>query len=437
MRTLLFSLIFAGALSAQFGGSPIRAVAVAPSGACTANLAQLVGPGGQIYTCQAGTWAVSTGGAPGPTGPTGPQGSAGATGATGPAGTNGNLPGVTRTDSTHLAIGANCTAAAPCNFSTGTTNRQDVATIGTVTISANTGTMFIYFDSARNINAISTAITATCGAGCTVQSNGALPNGAIVLYSWHATSGTWDATGTDQRGTYVSALTCAAYATCTSSATGTTIAGSKIGTDPTLFSWNYIGQSGGAVTTPATGGVLLTTGANASGGNNWYSADTTVGIATPYTATVEIYGTAFADIFSQFGMFVKDGTTNAEASVSVANQNALGSTATGSGFNTDWSNNGTFSNDANARGYTVSQNHFFARMTNDGTTITKYISIDGNSWQLIGSTTSSTVSANPLNHFGVYYNPTRSDTGATYQGATVFCASAAVIAGVHAPPAVP
>lgn len=40
--------------------SPITATTVVPTGTCSANAGRLVGPTGLIYTCQSGTWALST-----------------------------------------------------------------------------------------------------------------------------------------------------------------------------------------------------------------------------------------------------------------------------------------------------------------------------------------------------------------------------------------
>lgn len=65
MRTLLLGLLFCGGLLGQFGGQTIRPVTVAPSGACTANLGQLLGPGGTLYTCQSGFWGTVSGGGSG------------------------------------------------------------------------------------------------------------------------------------------------------------------------------------------------------------------------------------------------------------------------------------------------------------------------------------------------------------------------------------
>lgn len=63
MRTIFLALLFGGGLLAQnTPASPLKAVTVAPSGACPSNLAQLVGPGGTIYTCQNGTWGQVSGG---------------------------------------------------------------------------------------------------------------------------------------------------------------------------------------------------------------------------------------------------------------------------------------------------------------------------------------------------------------------------------------
>lgn len=54
-------LVFTGPLLAQNPG-PVFPVDRAPSGACGQNVADLVGPGGTIYTCQNGTWGQISGG---------------------------------------------------------------------------------------------------------------------------------------------------------------------------------------------------------------------------------------------------------------------------------------------------------------------------------------------------------------------------------------
>ena len=61
MRLIVLIGIFALSAFCQQGGGPLTPVTVAPSGACTANVAQLVGPGGSFYTCQSGTWALVSG----------------------------------------------------------------------------------------------------------------------------------------------------------------------------------------------------------------------------------------------------------------------------------------------------------------------------------------------------------------------------------------
>lgn len=106
LRTAYISILFValcGMARAQNPG-PVYPVATAPSGACGSNIAQLVGPGGTIYTCQNGTWAQASGagGTTGPTGPTGPTGATGATGATGSGATGATGP----TGSTGAAAGA-------------------------------------------------------------------------------------------------------------------------------------------------------------------------------------------------------------------------------------------------------------------------------------------------------------------------------------------
>lgn len=61
MKLFLMAALFAIPLLAQNPG-PVFPVTTAPSGTCGANVADLVGPGGALYTCQNGTWAQISGG---------------------------------------------------------------------------------------------------------------------------------------------------------------------------------------------------------------------------------------------------------------------------------------------------------------------------------------------------------------------------------------
>ena len=106
---------------------------------------------------------------------------------------------VTRTNATVLTIGANCSVTTPCIARLGSLV-YSFASAGSVTISAGTGLAYIYVSSAGALT-IGHNMTANCTAGCFAQSGvTAFPADAIPLFTWSASSGTWDAAGgVDQR----------------------------------------------------------------------------------------------------------------------------------------------------------------------------------------------------------------------------------------------
>jgi hypothetical protein len=132
--------IFAVVLFAQPPANPIRAVTSAPSGSCTANQGQLVGPGGTLYTCQSGTWnSLSATGATGPTGATGATGAtgtAGTPGATGATGTTG-ATGITDLASGTATLTSSAISSASCSSAT-TVSASGVATTDIIIATVNT-----------------------------------------------------------------------------------------------------------------------------------------------------------------------------------------------------------------------------------------------------------------------------------------------------------
>lgn len=113
-----------------------------------------------------------------------------------------NLP--FRTDytfATVLTLAANCGAAPnTCQFRFGNNPTQSAAP-GTCTVSAGTGTMFEYIATDGRIKCGSNGLTLACSAGCDVTTSiSAFPTTSIPLYTWTATAGVWDASGsTDYR----------------------------------------------------------------------------------------------------------------------------------------------------------------------------------------------------------------------------------------------
>ncbi len=93
-----------------------------------------------------------------------------------------------------LSIGANCGPTMPCNLRLGSTVYSFTQGC-TATISAGTGAAFVYFTSA-GVLTVGHNVTLTTTSGCTAQSGITnFPTGSIPLYTWTATSGTWDTTG--------------------------------------------------------------------------------------------------------------------------------------------------------------------------------------------------------------------------------------------------
>ena len=106
---------------------------------------------------------------------------------------------VTRTSATVLAIGASCSLTTPCTARFGSLV-YSFPTGATVSISAGTGTAYVYISSAGALT-VGHNVTLTCS-GCTAQAGiTAFPSDSIPLWSWTATSASWDTSGgTDRRG---------------------------------------------------------------------------------------------------------------------------------------------------------------------------------------------------------------------------------------------
>ena len=104
-----------------------------------------------------------------------------------------------RSSPTTLTIGASCSVATPCNVRFGgATHSYTVST--SAAISAGTGTAYIYLDQNGNLT-LGHSMTVSCASGCLATSGvTAFPANSIPLFTWTATSGTWDASGaTDWR----------------------------------------------------------------------------------------------------------------------------------------------------------------------------------------------------------------------------------------------
>ena len=116
---------------------------------------------------------------------------------------------VTRTSSTTLAIGTVCSSTAPCNVRLGSVTFS-FTTSTSATISAGTGTAFVYVDSSGNLT-VGHNLTVGCSSGCVAASGiTAFPSDSVPLFTWTATGGTWDTSGGADRRAFQSTTNVAA-----------------------------------------------------------------------------------------------------------------------------------------------------------------------------------------------------------------------------------
>jgi hypothetical protein len=101
--------------------------------------------------------------------------------------------------STTLLIGPTCSVTTPCNVRLGSVTFSFTNSTS-ATISAGSGTAFIYVDSSGNLT-VGHNLTVACNSGCVaVAGITAFPPDSIPLFTWTATNGTWDtAGGADRR----------------------------------------------------------------------------------------------------------------------------------------------------------------------------------------------------------------------------------------------
>jgi hypothetical protein len=179
LRTQTKDVDFSSALSTK----PMQAGSALP-GTCSVGAMfylTVAAAGSNLYACTtANTWTVETG--------------AGAQ-------TVSQLSDLTPrwTSSTVLTLGASCSPATPCNVRFGATTYAFTASTS-VTISAGSGTAYIYLDPSGNLT-VGHNLTVSCSTGCVaVAGIAAFPASAIPLFTWTATNGAWNAGGgTDWR----------------------------------------------------------------------------------------------------------------------------------------------------------------------------------------------------------------------------------------------
>jgi hypothetical protein len=165
---------------------------------------------------------------------------------------------VTLTSATTLAIGANCSTSTPCVVRFGNLV-YSFGSGATATISAGSGLALVYVSSA-GVLTVGSNVTAGCNSGCAAVSGvTAFPADAIPLFTWSATSGTWDTSGgADQRAFLSSKSITAGTGITTTEISGKT----QLSADTTVI--------GLRVATPLTSSASCTAGSWATDGSFFY-----------------------------------------------------------------------------------------------------------------------------------------------------------------------
>jgi hypothetical protein len=106
---------------------------------------------------------------------------------------------VTRTNSTVLTIGANCSPSTPCNVRFGSVT-YSYTSPATATVSGGTGMAYFYIANAGSLTIGTSLTVAGSGGVATAAGVSSFPTDSIPIFSWSATNGTWDSQGgVDQR----------------------------------------------------------------------------------------------------------------------------------------------------------------------------------------------------------------------------------------------
>lgn len=114
--------------------------------------------------------------------------------------------GLVLTSPTVLTAGLNCSVATPCNVRLGNAV-YSVTTSSTITLSAGTGTLYLYIDPSGAL-AAGHNLTLSCAGVCgAVSGVTAFPSGSIPLFTWTATNGVWDSSGGSDRRAFLSTRT--------------------------------------------------------------------------------------------------------------------------------------------------------------------------------------------------------------------------------------
>ena len=164
---------------------------------------------------------------------------------------------VTLTSGTVLTIGQNCSFTTPCNVRFGALGYALTSPV-TASISSGTGNAYIYLASS-GVLTVGHSMTVSCSGSCTALTGiTAFPVDSIPLFQWHATSGTWDSSGSDQRAFLSSKDIIPGTGMITTEQSGST----TISADPSVLSLR--------VSAPATSSTACSTGVWASDTSYYY-----------------------------------------------------------------------------------------------------------------------------------------------------------------------
>jgi hypothetical protein len=120
---------------------------------------------------------------------------------------------VSRTNASTLSIGSGCSVTKPCNVRFGSLV-YSVTASSTATLSSGSGTTYIYINPAGSLIVGHTGLGVACaGASCSAQAGiSGFPANTLPLWTWTATSGSWDGAGGADRRSMLSSKVVAAGA---------------------------------------------------------------------------------------------------------------------------------------------------------------------------------------------------------------------------------
>jgi len=164
---------------------------------------------------------------------------------------------VTLSSGAVLTIGPNCSNTTPCNIRFGAFTYSLISPV-TVTLASGTGNAYFYLASAGTLT-VGHSMVVNCSGSCTAPPGiTSFPVDSIPLFIWHATSGVWDSTGSDQRAFLSSKDLIPGTGMVSTELQGQT----TIGADPSVISLR--------TSVPATSSTACTSGAWASDTTFYY-----------------------------------------------------------------------------------------------------------------------------------------------------------------------